>query len=93
MTGPLIFSPTNRLKQGKLASEKKRLPDLTDFIHTNEPWLIAFNEYANEEGKKSPSSRFTPTQTQRSSTWNSSSSVQQTRMSRTGFDADWPGPR
>ena len=50
MTGPFIFIATNRLKQGKLESEKKRLPDLVDFIEANEPRLIAFNEYANEEG-------------------------------------------
>jgi hypothetical protein len=50
MTGPFIFIATNRLKQGKLNSEQKRLPDLIDFIQANEPRLIAFNEYANEEG-------------------------------------------
>ena len=50
MTGPFIFFATNRLKQGKLGSEKKRLPDLIDFIQANEPRLTAFNEYANEEG-------------------------------------------
>ena len=50
MTGPFIFIATNRLKQGKLNSEKKRLPDLIDFIQANEPRLMAFNEYADEEG-------------------------------------------
>jgi hypothetical protein len=50
MTGPFIFIATNRLKQGKLNSEQKRLPDLIDFIQANEPRLIAFNEYANQEG-------------------------------------------
>jgi hypothetical protein len=50
MTGPFIFIATNRLKQGKLDSEKKRVPDLIDFIQANEPRLIAFNEYANDEG-------------------------------------------
>ena len=50
MTGPFIFIATNRLKQGKLPSEKKRLPDLIDFIHTNGARLIPFNEYAKEEG-------------------------------------------
>jgi hypothetical protein len=47
---PFIFIATNRLKPGKLNSEQKRLPDLVDFIQANEPRLIAFNEYANEEG-------------------------------------------
>jgi hypothetical protein len=48
---PVIFIATNRLKPGKLNSAKKRLPDLIDFIQANEPRLIAFNEYANEEGR------------------------------------------
>ena len=50
MTDPFIFIATNRLKDGKLESEKKRVPDLVDFVQANEPRLIAFNEYANEEG-------------------------------------------
>jgi hypothetical protein len=50
MTGPFIFIATNRLKQGKLDSEKRRLPDLIEFIQANEPRLIAFNEYADEGG-------------------------------------------
>ena len=52
MTGPFIFIATNRLKPGKLESEQKRLPDLIDFIQANEPRLLAFNEYANEEGSE-----------------------------------------
>ncbi len=50
MTGPFIFIATNQLKQGKLDSEKNRVPDLVDFIRANEPQLLAFNEYADEEG-------------------------------------------
>jgi hypothetical protein len=50
MAGPFIFIATNRLKAGKLDAEKQRVPGLVDFIAANEPRLIAFNEYANEEG-------------------------------------------
>ena len=50
MAGPFIFIATNRLKAGKLEAEKQRVPGLVDFIEANEPRLIAFNEYANEEG-------------------------------------------
>jgi hypothetical protein len=50
MSAPFIFIATNRLKTGKLESETKRVPDLTDFIESNEPRLIAFNEYANDDG-------------------------------------------
>ena len=50
MAGPFIFIATNRLKAGKLEAERQRVPGLADFIEANEPRLIAFNEYANEEG-------------------------------------------
>src|SRR5882724_8191284 len=48
--GPFIFVATNRLKPGKLNEEKKRVPRLIDFVHGNEPRLVALNEYANEDG-------------------------------------------
>src|SRR4029077_18915812 len=50
MQGPLIFIATNRLKPGRLDSERARVPGLVDFIETIEPRLIAFNEYVNEAG-------------------------------------------
>jgi hypothetical protein len=50
MSGPFIFIATNRLKPGKLTDERKRVSGLVDFIETNEPQLIAFNEYVNEDG-------------------------------------------
>jgi hypothetical protein len=49
-TGPFIFIATNRLKPGKLAAESNRVPGLCDFIEANEPRILAFNEYANDEG-------------------------------------------
>ena len=50
MLGPFIFIATNRLKPGKLDDERVRVPGLVDFVEANEPRLIAFNEYANQEG-------------------------------------------
>jgi hypothetical protein len=50
MSEPFIFIATNRLKEGKLEAERQRVPGLIDFVEANEPRLIAFNEYANEEG-------------------------------------------
>jgi hypothetical protein len=50
MLGPFIFIATNRLKPGKLDDETARVPGLVDFVEANEPRLIAFNEYANQEG-------------------------------------------
>ena len=50
MSGPFIFIATNRLRPGKLDDERKRVPGLVDFVEANEPQLIAFNEYVNDEG-------------------------------------------
>ncbi len=52
MSGPFIFIATNRLKEGKFEEERARVPGLCDFIETNEPELIAFNEYANDDGSE-----------------------------------------
>ena len=50
MSGPFIFIATNRVKEGMLDAERERVPGLVEFIEENEPRLLAFNEYANEEG-------------------------------------------
>ena len=50
MQEPLIFIATNRLKPGRLDSERARVPGLVEFVEANEPRLIAFNEYVNEAG-------------------------------------------
>jgi hypothetical protein len=50
MSGPFIFIATNRLKEGMLEAEHERVPGLARFIEEHEPRLLAFNEYANEEG-------------------------------------------
>ena len=50
MTEPFIFIATNRLKDGKLDAERRRVPELIGFIEAHEPQLLAFNEYVNEEG-------------------------------------------
>jgi hypothetical protein len=50
MSGPFIFIATNRLQEGKLAAERERAGELGSFIEANEPQLLAFNEYANEDG-------------------------------------------
>jgi len=50
MSVPFIFIATNKLREGKLEDERRRVPGLCDFIEASEPRLIAFNEYANDEG-------------------------------------------
>jgi len=49
MPGPFIFIATNRLREGRFHAEQQRVPTLAGFIEANEPRLIAFNEYVNEE--------------------------------------------
>ena len=50
MSGPFIFIATNRLRPGALEAEKRRVPQLSQFIEASEPRLIAFNEYADDDG-------------------------------------------
>ena len=50
MSAPFIFIATNRLREGKLVAERHRAADLVSFIEANEPQLLAFNEYVNEDG-------------------------------------------
>ena len=57
--GPFIFIATNRLKPGKLDAERNRVSGLVDFVEANEPRLLAFNEYVNEQGAE-VAARFVP---------------------------------
>jgi hypothetical protein len=50
VSGPFIFIATNKLKPGKLGDEQERVRALSGFIASNEPRLLAFNEYADESG-------------------------------------------
>jgi hypothetical protein len=50
MPGPFIFVATNKLRQGGLEGEKRRVPGWIEFIQSSEPRLIAFHEYLSEDG-------------------------------------------
>jgi hypothetical protein len=50
MTGPFIYIGTNSIKPGQLDVARKRLAELVDFVETNEPRMIAFHCYLDEEG-------------------------------------------
>ncbi|MDX6547273.1 MAG: hypothetical protein QOG33_823 [Gaiellales bacterium] len=52
MASPFIFIATNRLKPGKLDAERARVPGLANFVEANEPRVMAFNEYVNEDGSE-----------------------------------------
>jgi hypothetical protein len=42
---PFIFIATNRLKPGAEAAERRRVPELVEFIERTEPRMLAFDEY------------------------------------------------
>ena len=50
MSGPFIFIATNRLRPGALEAERRRVPQLSEFVETNDPRLLAFNEYVDDDG-------------------------------------------
>ena len=50
MSGPLIYVGTYAVKPGSQEQARGRLAELVDFVETNEPRLIAFNTYLNEDG-------------------------------------------
>jgi hypothetical protein len=50
MSGPFIFVATNKVREGGLEGEKQVVPGWIEFIHSNEPRLIAFHEYLSEDG-------------------------------------------
>src|SRR5205823_4485857 len=52
MSGPFIYVGTWTIKPGKLEVARKALAEHADFIETNEPRLIAFHIYFDEQGSK-----------------------------------------
>jgi hypothetical protein len=50
MAGPFIFVATNKVRDGRLEAEKRRVPGWIDLIQSNEPRLIAFHEDLSEDG-------------------------------------------
>lgn len=52
MGGPFTYIGTYRIQDGKLEETRRRLAELVDLVETNEPRLIAFNVYLDEEGRR-----------------------------------------
>ena len=50
MSGPLIFIGTYTVKPASKGEAPRRIAELVDFVETNEPRLIAFNAYLDQEG-------------------------------------------
>ena len=50
MTAPFIFVGTHRIKEGQLDAYIDYFREFADFVKENEPRLIVFEGYVNEEG-------------------------------------------
>lgn len=50
MSEPFIFIGTHRLKEGKLQDFEKSFAQLVEVVEANEPRMVAFNGYVNDEG-------------------------------------------
>ncbi len=52
MSQPFVYVGTWTIKRGKLEEARKFMAEHADFVETNEPRLIAFHAYFDEEGSK-----------------------------------------
>lgn len=52
MAGPFIFVGTYAIKHGKLDEARKRMAELVEFVEENEPRMVAFHCFLDEEGTK-----------------------------------------
>jgi quinol monooxygenase YgiN len=50
MSEAFIYVGTTTIKPGKVEEARKRVAELVDFVETNEPRVIAFHAYLDEEG-------------------------------------------
>jgi hypothetical protein len=51
MSAPFIFVSTNRLEEGQRDAYKDHLVDFVPFVHEQEPQLLAFYFYLDEDGE------------------------------------------
>src|SRR5262249_29339944 len=52
MAAPFIYVGTMSVKGGRLEALRARLAELVDFVETNEPRMIAFHAYLDEDGER-----------------------------------------
>ena len=52
MTAPFIFVGTHRIKEGQLDAYIEYFREFAEFVKENEPRLIVFEGYVNEEGTR-----------------------------------------
>ncbi len=49
MSGPLIYVGTYTVKPGSQEEAPRRLAELVDFVETNEPRMVAFNAFLDQD--------------------------------------------
>jgi hypothetical protein len=49
MSGPFIFMSQSLVKEGRLEDFKKALREMAQFVETNEPRVVAFEAYLNDD--------------------------------------------
>jgi quinol monooxygenase YgiN len=52
MAGPIIYIFTMKIKPGKAEEARKHIAEQIDFVETNEPRMIAFHCFFDDEGSK-----------------------------------------
>jgi hypothetical protein len=50
MSAAFVFVASNKIREGRLEDEKRRVPGWVDFIEQNEPRLIAFHQFLSDDG-------------------------------------------
>ena len=50
MSAPIVYVGKYRIVEGKLEEFRQVAKEIAAFVEANEPQLIAYNEYINEEG-------------------------------------------
>ena len=50
MSDPILYVDTSDVREGALEELKPAIARLTDFVEANEPRIIAYNVYLNDEG-------------------------------------------
>ena len=52
MSGLILYVDTSDVREGALEELKAGMKELTDFVEANEPRIIAYNVYFNDEGTR-----------------------------------------
>jgi len=50
MSAPFIFISTSKIKNGRLDEYRKYMVESVEIVHADEPRMIAFSTYVNEDG-------------------------------------------